>query len=83
MRPDRRLAVRLLNAACKASRSLRLEDGACGRFVGDQPVEHRPFSAALIAETLERPTAAPMVSASAGTRGGMLVRRRFVPPSMM
>ena len=48
-----------------------------------RPFSSRPFSAALMAETLARPTAAPMVRAWAGTRGGMLVIRRFVPPSMM
>src|ERR1700687_1546213 len=47
------------------------------------PLIRRPFSAALIAETLAGPTAAPMVRASAGTRGGMLVRRRVVPASIM
>src|SRR5204863_8245507 len=31
------------------------------------PLRSRPFSAALMAETLARPTAAPMVRASAGT----------------
>src|SRR4051812_5805693 len=46
------------------------------------PLRSRPFSAALMAETLARPTAAPMVRASAGTCGGMLVRRRLVPPLM-
>ena len=34
------------------------------------PFRSRPLSAALMAETLARPTAAPMVRAAAGTRGG-------------
>src|SRR3984893_16510262 len=47
------------------------------------PLIRRPFSAALIAGTLAGPTTAPMVRASAGTCGGMLVRRALVPPLTM
>src|ERR1700733_9984462 len=43
------------------------------------PLIKRPFSAALIAATLARPTAAPMVRASAGACGGMLGGGRMGP----
>src|ERR1700733_9890457 len=46
------------------------------------PLIKRPFSAALIAATLARPTAAPMVRALAGTCSGILVMRPLVPPPM-
>src|ERR1700692_2372157 len=45
---------------------------------GIKSLIRRPFSAALIAETLAGPTAAPMVRAAAGTCGGILVRRGLV-----
>ena len=64
----------------RPAQSLRLEDRACRRLVGDQPVDQPPLQRRPDGRNLGTTDRRPDRRASAGTRGGMLVRRRLVPP---